>query len=173
MNFIKKYWFFIILALVATLLGLLKLLTPPLSEENTWNNITPNKTTETQLEPPLKILEGDKGKILLYQTGEENWATEVYVNKNQKVEGIKRYFPPEGENYQGYVDRLGQPDHVLYGPHSQAGFNVFTFLSKGIAITANPESGLILEIWHFPPTDIEKFFNSWGKELQTTPPNQF
>jgi len=182
--FFKRYWFLIFLSLLATILAFIKLLlyftpAPETIPKNVWNNISPGSTTKADLEKiigkgtPWKQ-EGDF-LIFLYPSENQNWPTEIYFSqKTKKVELIKEYFPEESKNYQNFVNLYGQPDKELYGPHQGAGFSVFVFFKKGVAIVANPESGLVLEIWYFSPTtSFEDFIAKFGQNLQQTPEIKF
>jgi len=181
--FFKKYWFLIFLSFLATILAFLKLLlhftSIPETTKNTWNNISPGLTTKADLEKiigkstPWKQ-EGDFS-IFLYPSENQNWPTEIYFSqKAKKVELIKEYFPKENKNYQNFINLYGQPDKELFGPHQGAGFSVFVFLKRGVAIVANPESGLILEVWYFPPNiSLGDFIEKFGQNLQQAPEVKF
>lgn len=180
MNFLKKYRLFIALLLLLIILLVLKIFikTAPQSAENAWGNIIPGKTTTAQavkeLGKPLNE-ENIEGKtVYLYPSETQTWPTQVFLTENKKlVLGIKRFFPSKEETYQSYLQRFGSPDKQLFGPHSPAGFLTFIYLAQGMAVVANPESGIILEVWYFPPADLNTFLANWGKDLHDTLPQQF
>lgn len=185
MKFFKKYWYFVLLAFLVTTLGILKLSTktvvippslPP--TENSWNGIVPGSSSIQQVEKtlgqPIKIERVEGKTIYLYPSEIENWPNQIFVSEqNNKTEGVKRFFPPKEENYSFFINKYGNPDKELFGPHSQSGFSVFVFLEKGLAIVANKKSDLVLEIWYFSPTTLEEFLASWGKNLSEAPTNLF
>ena len=186
-KFIKEHWFLIFLAFLATVLVTLKFLiyiTPiPLqpssvSQSNTWKEIVPQVSTSKDLQKilgqPIDIQKEKDLVVYFYPSETENWPTKIYVSETtQKVTLIKRFFPSPSETYQSFISQFGPPDKELFGPHQGAGFSVFVFLKKGVAIVANPNSGMILEIWYFSPTTLEDFLSSWGKDLTSTPPERF
>lgn len=57
----------------------------------------------------------------------------------------------------------GLAQKILYGPDAAAGFYLFTYPQNGIAYVGHPESGLLLEIWYFPPTDLAGFEANYAK----------
>jgi len=182
MNFLKKYWLLIFLAFLATVLLIVKILlktaqTLPVGE-NSWKGITPNISTKNELEKnlgqPINLEKKEEQTILYYPSENEDWPAEIYVsNKNNKVELIKNLNPFSNENYQYFINKFGPPNKELFGPHQGAGFSVFVFLDKGVAIVSNPESGIVLEVWYFSPTTLENFLKFFGKELTLTPTERF
>lgn len=67
----------------------------------------------------------------------------------------------------------GQPEATLYGADAQNGYNLYVYLSKGVAYLGNPVSDTLLEIWYFPPTDLQTFISKWGTGYSTTIPVGF
>ncbi len=145
---------------------------------NAWKNIIPGKTTpeevESSLGQPQQKAEIEGKMTYFYQSPIPDWPDKIQLSEDQKVvEIIKHYFPSASENYQSFLDKYGSPDKELFGPHAQAGFSVFVFLQKGVAVIANPDSGKVMEIWYFPPKNLGEFLTLYGKDLSSTPPKQF
>lgn len=177
---IKKYWYILALIVLALVSIIFKIIVSnlPSSAENSWNGIQPGSTSKTKLEKelgqPIKTDQTENNYIYYYASGTNNWPNKISLNKeNSQVDFIEVFFPPKEQTYQSFVTKLGLPNLTLYGPHNEAGFQVFIFLDKGIAIIANPDSQVVLEVWYFTPTTSENFLSTWGKNLTDTLPKQF
>lgn len=177
----RKHYLTAILLIIIVILTGLKLLfgsTITKKQDNTFQNITPGKTSQKNLEKnfgkPVLIEPLGNNDVYYYPVETQNWSNLFYVNKDkQTVDLIKNYSPGKEESYQSFINRFGNPDKKLYGPHAQNGFFVFVFLTKGVAVVANPDSGLIMEIWYFAPTTNEDFMIKYGQGLSTILPEQF
>lgn len=176
----KKYRIYVFLFTILVFLILVKLLVKPIEikpQDNTFENITPGQTNQKTLEKtlgkPVKTESINNNEVYYYQTTKPNWADLFYIdNESKKISLIKNFDVKTEETYQFFIDRFGSPDNKLYGPDSQNGFFVFTFLNKGVSILANPNSNSILEVWYFIPTDINQFLLSFGQGLSLNPPNE-
>ncbi len=184
MIFLKKYWLFVLLAFLISVLIALKIILvinpppPPLPEPNHWEGISPQLTTKKDLEKklgqPLSTGQEEGFLIYYYPSQTPGWPTKVYLSfQENKVELVKEYFPGPVKTYNQFMEKLGTPDQELYGPHEGAGFLVFVFNQKGVALIANPDSGLVLEIWYFTPITLGEFLETWGKGLSLTPSKLF
>lgn len=202
-NLFRKRWYLIILAFLATILFILKYLlkesslpqtTPKLHSElsptiiitpaeslissssdlNIISGVLTKYDLEQKLGQPTKIEANNNYLIYYYPSENENWPTQIYLSeKENKVVASKRFFPSQGETYQSFVQKYGVPDKEFFGPHEGAGFSVYLFLKKGVAIVSNSDSGIVLEIWTFIPTSLEDFLSSWGKDLSLSPTDRF
>lgn len=180
MKYLKKYWLIIVLAILAVFAIVLKILLPkqvaPL--ENIWQEIQPGRSDQKQLEKflgtPLRADETNGEVIYYYPYTEQNWPTKIRVDQqNNKVKFIEAYFPPPEQDFEYFINKFGNADKVLFGPHAQAGFSVFVYLQRGVAIVANPQSNLVLEAWYFTPTTLNQFIQLSGVNLTEEPIIQF
>lgn len=192
LNFLKKYWVFILLAFLIGLILFLKFFFRVKEEENylptpsptptiisnfpNWQNLFPGLTSKKELEdkfgPPIKKEDSPTQEIYYYSSEKENWPNQIFVSKEEeKIELIKEYFPKE--KYEQFLKNYGSSEKEMYNSYFQAGFSVFVFAKNGVAIVANQNSGLVLEVWYFPPTDLSTFLSHWGKDLILTPPQKF
>ena len=62
---------------------------------------------------------------------------------------------------------LGAPDMILYGIFEELGFRLYTYLAKGIALLANPDTQEIKERWYFRPTNAATFTTLIAPGLST------
>lgn len=132
-----------------------------------WQNITPGQTTAKDLEntlgEPIKI----QNNSHYYATTNQNRPAQVLVDNNT-VKLIKEpVIGNEKGTLQNYIDQLGQPEKIFYGQDQYAAPGYF-WGQKGIMVFGNPISGVILEIWYFPPTEASLFSESYP-ELKDQP----
>lgn len=150
-------------------------ITPP--PQSNFQNIVPGTTTRKDLEQtlgkPTNIFQTDKEMVYQYPSSVKNWPNEISITKdNQKVKLIKNYFPDE--TFQNLIQKLGNSSaNPLYGPDSVNGFLTYVWPEQGLATVANNQSGIILEIWYFSPTTLEEFLKDIGKNLSTSPLENF
>lgn len=190
-NFIKKYQLLIFLSFLLGILIFIKIFlrvsetgnisplltpTPTISISANLKDIIPGKTTKNELDnklgQPIKIEESLNYDVYSYLSENKNWPNQIYVPKKEdKVSLIKEYFPQE--KYSQFIEKYGQPEKELYNSHSQAGFSVFVFAQKGVAITADSNSEIVLEVWYFSPTTLEDFLSTLGKDLTLSPSQRF
>lgn len=142
-----------------------------------WGEIVPGQTTRDELKDALgePLRQGIKEGYDLYFYPSESkfWPHEVVISQEKVVFVKEQVTDPLKKNLKDYTQEYGQPDQVFYNTLSRVGFAVHVFLSRGLAVTANPGDGTILEIWYFPPTTSQEFLKTWGKNLSKTPPGGF
>jgi len=174
-SFLKKYWYFVILAFLVTVLAALKIAVRNSPSSETLPTITPSPTpTKVPPAAPTWIIYPPITPISSYSPWEKVWPTQAIVpNNDPQLTMTKEFYSSKTKNYHDYLDQYGYPDKELFGPDAAAGFSVFTFLKSGLAIVANPSNGLVIEVWHFPPTTLENFLNYYGPDLSTEPIIQF
>ena len=66
-------------------------------------------------------------------------------------------------------NEFGETTHILYGDRSSAGFHLFVYPENGIAYIGQTQSGLLLEVWYFPPTTFEEFKSNYAPGYTLTP----
>lgn len=117
----------------------------------------------------------DNGNTLKYTSSNPNVPNEVVI-KEDKVSIIKEAVTLSDKIYISDIENeYGETDSKLYGPHSQSGFDLYVLPKNGIAFVGNKESGLILEIWYFPPTTFEEFKREYTSQYNysSTPSRQY
>lgn len=175
MALLSKYWFFVILALGATILVVLRFLIgpPPVPEPvpqkpvSSWENITPGKTTESELagilgQPSIVEQEGNQ-KTLNFppQTGGPD---DRIVIQNNTVGLTKRIYYGQ-ETLTTLKTKYGDLEAEFFGPYQNIGAKVYVFPKNGIAIIASTYDGTIIEIWNFTPTTLSVFLSEWGQDF--------
>lgn len=172
MVFIKKYWLFIILALVATLLvslnfyltqGRSKEVAPPASS---WRGVVPGETTTTDLyktlgAPQSQRQVGDQTLLEYPRVGAAR-PNEVVI-ENNTVGLIKEKV--SARNISEFKRLYGEPSGDFWGPYQESGFKVFVYAKQGVAVVASLGDGALAEIWYFQPTTLNLFLSTWGKDL--------
>lgn len=174
MAFLKKYWFFILLALAATLLVFLnfyltngpKKETAP--EAPSWRGVVPGETSTDSLlknlgAPQSQKQAGDQ-TLLEYPRPGLARPNEVIV-ENNTVELVKEKV--SGKKLSGFKAQYGEPEGEYWGPEKEAGFKVFVYPQTGLAVVASLGDGAVLEVWYFKPTTLNQFLATWGKDLNT------
>ncbi len=126
-----------------------------------WQNgIIPGQTTITELTKALgspEKTESTAGATLyFYPTSNKNRPDQLEI-RNDKVQIIKEpVIAKEKGTLNDFIQQLGQPEAILYGQHGLAAPGNF-WGSKGIMVFGNSYSGLVVEIWYFPPTTLSQF----------------
>lgn len=183
-SFVKSYWLFIVLAIIAFLLIGLSLFLPeqepqppptPKPQAQPWNNIIPGKTSfdevEAKLGDPIETKREQTKTILLYPTESEALNHEIVISQNI-VGLIKEQVINDARGISYYINQFGEPEAKLYGPYAASGYLLNIFPKNGIAVLAHADQGLIFEIWYFEPTTLEDFLQKWGQGLSENPPQQ-
>jgi len=172
--FIKKYWFLIVLAFLVTILAALKIAVrniPPSTEPPV---ILPSPAPEILLPTPTLIIYPPLTSVSDSSPWSKTWPTQAIISKdNPQLIMTKEFYPQDRRGYLEYVRKYGSPDSVLYGPDASAGFYLFVFLKKGVAVLASPQTEVVLEVWRFPPVNLNLFIESFGDGLSLKPPDQF
>ncbi|MCR4324705.1 MAG: hypothetical protein NUV69_03380 [Candidatus Curtissbacteria bacterium] len=176
--FLKKESPLLLLGLASlfiTSVFLFNLLGKPSDDEVKWlGKVTPGKTTEEELRQavgePIKIEQQNGKTIYVYPTTNENRQTTVEI-ENDKVQLIEEpVIAKEKGSLNGYIAKFGQPEALIYGQHGFAAPGHF-WGSKGVIVFGNPISSLIVEIWHFPTTNLATFLQQ-HPELRTEPSHE-
>lgn len=174
-TFLKKYWYLIALVFLVIILAALKIAIRNLPPPILLPAISPTPTPEVSLLPtPAFTIYPPITPVSDYSPWEKVWPTQAVIPEgNPQLTITKEFYPSKSKNYHDYLDQYGFPDKELFGPDASAGFSVFTFLRNGVAIVANPNNGLVIEVWHFPPTNLSNFLKFYGQNLSSEPLRQF
>lgn len=188
LDFIRKYWLFIILAAIAFLIVAIKVTVPPQPQPTPqevtpqqptktaiWQGIVPGQTTIEQLAQIAKLKGYDLKSVSKNQITIESELGgpphEVTI-QGQVVGLIKQQVFGE-EKLDTFITQYSQPEGEFWGPHQEAGFKTYVFPKNGFAVVAGPEEGLVAEVWYFTPNTLERFLITWGKELTSSPQNGY
>jgi len=135
----------------------------PISQTQLWKGVLPGKTTITDvyqtLGPPLVTLSTADTTTLAYPTTNEHWSNDISVRQGGVVFIKERIFPLEAGSYEKRKVALTSSPVQLFGPDSNINIFLFVYLNQGIALSANPISNTLYEVWYFPPTDITGFLS--------------
>lgn len=179
LSFLKKYFIFILLAFVAASLLLIRLLLkkpasliPTPSSVPSWQGIIPGKTTTDELSSQLGQPQEIADKTYFYSSTNQFRPNEV-VLKDDKVGLVKEKIIGKEKIFSDFTSKFGEPEAVLYGPDSPAGFYLHLFLKNGLAVLANSEGGTVLEVWYFSPTTLSEFIAEWGNGYNQSRPRQY
>lgn len=125
------------------------------------------------LGPSVDERDQDGKKILEYKSNNPNFNNEVTIEE-QKLSFIKQIVTMDEQITISEINKkYGNYEYILYGPLSTNGFDLYIYPSKGIAYIGHQSSGIILEIWYFPPTNLEEFKAKYASEYsESLPPRQ-
>lgn len=65
---------------------------------------------------------------------------------------------------------LGKENVILYGHFYELGYNLYVYLTKGVALLGDPKTDQVRERWFFPPTNLSSFLVE-AVGFSTTPPD--
>lgn len=138
-----------------------------------WRRIVLGKTTRGEAIDLLgKPVSEEKG-ILEFRSESETRNNIVFVKEDvaaKAVEIIPFNSPKKASDLQ---KEFGGEELVLYGPESPNGFNLYAYPTKGTAYLGNPQTGSLLEIWYFVPTQPATFTSDLAKGYSTSPAQSF
>lgn len=170
-NLLKKYWFVFGLFLVVIVLLLIKIYLPDQVSKTpklTWRGVVPGKEKVDSLITKLGRPQNqsyENGKLALEYVKGEEIESLVYV-QNNTVDLVKDY-SSRNKKLSDFENEFGKPEEEFYGPHQSAGFKVFVFAPTGVAVIAKPETGTVIEVWYFEPTNLQTFLSRWGTGFTT------
>lgn len=173
-SFFRKYWYvslFVFAFVLLVIAQVLRLLTPPPPlQTNSWNGITPGRSTLSQLDQqfglPIQTQQSQLGTVLSYQSEFPTLPHQVVVDQENTVQFIKEYIPYSPDlKIDQYIQQFGQPDLELIEPEAGEAARAYVFLSQGLVIVAHVTDGTIEQRWYFTPTTESAFLQSWGQEL--------
>lgn len=172
-SFFVEYWFVLLFAfaLIALIVVyILRAITPPGPQTNTWNDITPGYSqvddVTKQFGQPIGQESFGGGQKLSFQSDYPSRPNDVVVDQSGVVQFMKEYLPLDSEEYlQEYVLEYGQPDLVLIDTITGDAFRAYVFLKQGVVLLAHIADDSVQQKWYFAPTSAEIFLQSWGSSL--------
>lgn len=117
---------------------------------------------------PVRVDAGQNQKTLIYTSDVGNSPINVNTDVNNKVESVVEPAQP-GTKLSVLQATLGKEDVVLYGSYYYSGYSLYTYLTMGTAILANPKTDDVKQRWYFSPTDLPSFLQTAGVGFQTSP----
>lgn len=176
--FNKKFLCFslILLSLIATIfiiskvynnsLGSLGTPAPsPFSIQIDFQKIIPGVSSKDDVISLLGTPLVERGNTIEYKSSSPNFNHQVIFDQ-EKVSFVKEIVTlkeKDTKKAQDIIKIYGEPKKMLYGPDAEAGFYLFVYPESGVAYIGHPESGMLLEIWYFPPTTTEDFINKYAQ----------
>lgn len=144
-------------------------LTPTPSPVNVWGGITPGISTLEELNDSLGEPVNITGNKYEYGSKNPNINNEAVVDNNT-VLLLKRITVIEEQlSINDLLSKYGTGYITLYGQRSQAGDNLYVYLSKGVAFLGNPIDDSVSEIWYFVPRpSIESFITEYAQDYSLT-----
>lgn len=169
-NLLKRYWFVILLAFIATILAIVKLILLPEGKpqeipkqaQESWQGIVAGKSTKQDVlkalgEPASTTADGS---VLFYEKPNSKRYHEVHL-QGQIVTLTKDM--TIGGYLSDYKKRYGESEGEFFGPHKGVGYKLYVFAQSGVAVVAHLTDGEILETWRFPSMSIQQFLSTWGE----------
>lgn len=129
-------------------------------------------------EPQSSTTSASGQEILNFSSEHPYWPDQVYIDpQKQKAALIKeRVLNTTPNELKTYLDKFGPPDIIIASNDDlpALGFRLHVFVKSGLAVNANPNNGVVFEVWYFPPTTLEKFQTQYASEITTwTQPQTF
>lgn len=122
-------------------------------------------------EPQSSTTSASGQEILNFSSEHPYWPDQVYVNpQKQKSTLIKeRVLNTVPNELKTYIDKYGPPEAILASNDDlpALGFRLHVFVKSGLAVNANPNNGVVFEIWYFSPTTLAKFQTEFASEITT------
>lgn len=146
----------------------------PISEIGVdYKGLIPGKTSEDEvinkLGIPMKESREENIKILEYKSTNPNYNNIAKVENNTLSFFKEIVTPDDNIKITDINQKYGNYEKVLYPSGSETGFNLYVYPSKGIAYMGHQLSGIITEIWFFPPTSFEEFRKLYAPDYPDQP----
>lgn len=173
------YLFLISLSLIATIFIISKTYknslvsrkppaSPPSNGQAAYQKIVPGVSSKSDVISLLGEPLTGEGNTIEYKSSSPNFNHQITLDQ-EKVSFVKEIITlKEKKNSKDIANVYGVPKKMLFGPDAEAGFYLFVYPENGIAYVGHPESGLLLEIWYFPPTNMESFISKYTQGYSET-----
>lgn len=146
-----------------------------IKEGVSYKSITPGKTGESSIEKelgkPVKTKTDDGREIMEYQSSSPV-RTHRIVAEEKVVQLIKEVVTIEDDQDARKIrEEHGDPPHKLFNQDEpSSAFLLYVYPSKGLAYLGHIEDNTVLEIWYFPPTDLQNFILKWAPNYSLNKP---
>lgn len=129
----------------------------------TFDSITPGVSTTDEVTNKFGKPINEDPNSLEFKSLSPNRNNQVNINQGV-VSLVKEIITLQDTRRITDITKVyGLAQKILYGPDAGAGFYLFVYPINGLAYVGHPESGLLLEIWYFPPTDLAGFETNYAK----------
>lgn len=173
------YFFLISLSLMSTIFVITKIYknslvshktptSPPSNNQAAYQKIVPGVSSKNDVISLLGEPLTEEENTIEYKSSSPNFNHQITLDQ-EKVSFIKEIITlKEKKSSKDITNVYGVPKKMLFGPDAAAGFYLFVYPENGIAYVGHPESGLLLEIWYFPPTNMEDFISKYTQGYSET-----
>ena len=138
-----------------------------------YKGLLPGKSTEEEivntLGIPIKESTTDNAKILEYKSKNPNYNNTFYTQQGILNLAKEIITPDDNIKISNIAEQYGNYEEVLYKSGSEVGFNLYIYPDKGIAYIGHQPSGIVIEVWYFPPTDFENFKKMYAPDMPDQP----
>lgn len=133
-----------------------------------YKNLEIGKSTRNdvirEIGAPQKEFSENGSTIIEYQTRNPNY-NDQYVIINNSLDFVREIITIDNPiRISDIENKYGDESTILYGPGSGISFYLYVYLKNGVAYIGHKESGRIIEIWYFKPTDIDSFITNYAKD---------
>lgn len=185
-NFIKRYWVLILVALAVVLILIDRIITPktptpPVTSTPTstriaeYKSIKLGKSTLDEINKLLGFPVGQSeegGKITAEYKSSSKYRNNIVIVQNGVATLIKEIVTAtDNKKSQDITNEFGVAPYRLYSQELSATFDLYVYPANGIAYLGH-EDGTLLEIWYFQPTDIDNFTTTWANGYSTEKSNK-
>ena len=182
-TFTKKFLYLLLisLSLIATIFIITKIYkkslvshktptSPPLNNQASYQKIVPGVSSKSDVISLLGTPLLEEENTIEYKSSSPNFNHQITLDQ-EKVSFVKEVVTlkeKDTKKAQSIIKVYGVPKKMLFGPDAAAGFYLFVYPENGIAYVGHPESGMLLEIWYFPPTNMEGFVDKYAQSYSET-----
>lgn len=134
-----------------------------------WQGIIPGKTTRAEvvkiLGEPAETRQANNLDWYGYPTQDDMFYNGIGFDQNDIVTAMLIHVFSE-ENYllSNAQAEFGEPEKITYSEYAQ-GTKTYIFASKGAALTAYEDSGVVVEKLYFVPLSLDEFMDTYGRNL--------
>jgi len=151
--------------------------TVPTKQGVSWQSLTPGVSGKNQviekLGNPIEETKEEDQSILDFRSSSSTRNHQA-VFENETANFLREIVTLKDEKTtEDLKEMYGETENVLYGPDAYNGYYLFVYPEKGVAYLGSPGTGNLLEIWYFPPTNMEDFTSVWAQGYSTQLKPQF
>ena len=140
-----------------------------------YKDLTPGLDTKKEIDKklgkPINEASLEEKEILDYKSTSPTTNHQV-IYEGQIAVFIREIVSSYDDKTMNDLEKdYGKAPYTLYrGSEAISGFFLYAYPEKGLAFIANPNGGVLLEIWYFIPTTLEEFKSEWAPEYSENPP---
>lgn len=147
----------------------------PLQRAPQWKGIRVGADTKDEIlnklgaTPVSSTISATGNEILSFSSEHPYWPDQVYIqSQGQESTLVKeRLLNTTPGELKTYIDKYGPPDAILASNDDlpALGFRLHVFPKAGLAVNANPNNGVVFEVWYFSSTTLAKFQTEFASEI--------